>query len=119
MKKTTKLLLLFSLACLISTPAYAYSARHHLIEMGKNAGQMIGAPLEGIFINGPQNIKKAYTYEVWEREDQQKRGLLRYKLFALWRTPGEEAKGIIEGVVESVKAGGSLLKNLLSIFFSD
>ena len=80
---------------------------------------MVCAPLKGIFITGPQNIKKAYTSEVWDREKPTKRGLLRYKIFALWRAPGEEVKGLIDGLVESAQAGGDLLKNFLSIFFSD
>lgn len=120
MKKTNKILLFLLLVTLTFSPnAYPYSARHHLINVGKSAIKIVIAPLHGLLIKGPQNIKDAYTYEAGKREKKEKRELLRYKLFAIWRAPGEEAKGIIDGVVEAVQAGGDLLKNFLSIFFSD
>lgn len=103
----------------ISHSAYAYSIRRHLINMGKNLVEFTSSPLYGVFVKGPQNIKKAYTYEVWEREKPEKRGLWRYRLFALWRMPGEETKGIIDGLVGSVEATGGFLKEFISIFFSD
>ncbi len=103
----------------VSYPGYSYSARHHLINAGKNVGDVIVRPLHGIFVKGPKNIKDAYEYEVWGREEEQKRGLLRYRLFALWRAPGEEVKGIIDGLTGSVKALGNSCKEIISIFFSD
>jgi len=87
--------------------------------MGKDVVKVVSSPLYGMFIKGPKNIKKAYQDEVWGREKKEKRGLLRYKLFVIWRMPGEEIKGIIDGVVESVDAGVHFLKEAISIFFSD
>ena len=100
-------------------PVYSYSIRNHLINMGKNLGEAVGSPFYGTFFKGPKNIKKAYIYEVWEKEKPEKINLFRYKLFALWRAPGEETKGIIDGLVNSVQASGNCLKELISIFFSD
>ena len=112
------ILVIFSFGCFVP-PSYALSARHHLYNAGRNFGQMIWAPIEGVLIRGPEQIHKTYQYEVWGREDAAKRGLLRYKLFALWRAPGEEIKSIIDGAVKSVDSCGGFLKELLSIFFSD
>jgi hypothetical protein len=95
------------------------SVRGHIIEMSKSAQKVIIAPLKGVFIDGPQRIQDAYQYEVYGREKEEKRGLLRYKLFGLWRAPGEEAKAIIDGCVESIESLGEMGKSFLSIFFSD
>ena len=120
MNKPSKILILIILITLVfSWQVHAHSIRHHLIDMGKNLVKLAFSPLYGIFIKGPRNIKEAYDYEVYGSEKPEKRGLLRKRLFALWRSPGEEAKGIIDGLVESVKAGGQFLKEFLSIFFSD
>ena len=100
-------------------PAYAHSVRHHLIDTGKNFTDALCSPLYGIFIQGPKNIKDAYQYEVWGREKEEERGLLRYRLFAIWRAPGEEMKGIIDGLVGSITSLGKSGKEFLSIFFSD
>lgn len=99
--------------------AYALSGRHHLINTCKNLGQAVMAPFYGLLIKGPKNVKQAYKYEVWEREKPEKRGLLRYKMFGLWRAPGEESKGIIDGLTESINFQGQALKEFISIFFSD
>ncbi len=117
--KRNKVLIIIVLLFSLSFNAYSSSTRHHLINMGKNLTKCIFSPLYGIFIQGPKNIKEAYQYEVWEREKPEKRGQLRYKLFSLWRAPGEETKGIIDGLVDSTKAGGQVLKEFISIFFSD
>ncbi len=114
--KVAFVLILITFFCL---NAYPYSARHHVINMGKNLKDAALSPIKGLFITGPKNIQEAYQYEVWEREKQEKRGLLRYKLFALWRVPGEETKGIIDGLTNCVKHSGIFLKEFLSIFFSD
>ncbi|MDP3921041.1 MAG: hypothetical protein Q8R76_09600 [Candidatus Omnitrophota bacterium] len=53
------------------------------------------------------------------REEESKRGQWKYRLFALWRAPGDQLKGMIDGVVESAESGGNMLKEFLSIFFSD
>ncbi|MCD6583323.1 MAG: hypothetical protein J7K71_01375 [Candidatus Omnitrophica bacterium] len=101
------------------SPSFSYSVRGHLINMGKNLVEFTFSPLYGALIKGPKNIKKAYSYEVWGREKPEKRGLLRYRLFAIWRAPGEEVKGIIEGLEKSIIAGADFIKELISIFFSD
>jgi hypothetical protein len=101
------------------TEANASSTRHHLINMGKRLIECVSYPLRGVFIKGPANIKAAYQYEVHGREKPEDRGLLRYKLFAIWRSPGEEVKGIIDGLVDGIKSGGQSLKELISIFFGD
>ena len=97
----------------------AKSVRGHIITAGRNLSDAVAAPLKGIFILGPRRIKDAYQYEVHGREKKEKRGLLRYKLFALWRAPGEEVKGIIDGCVDSVHSLGEMTKSIISIFFSD
>ncbi len=104
---------------IFSNCVYAHSIRHHLILMGKSLFKFTLSPLYGIFIKGPRNIKEAYDYEVYGDEKSEKRGLFRKKLFALWRAPGEETKGLIDGLVDSAKAGGQFLKEFISIFFSD
>ena len=120
MKKINKIIILIILTISVTCyPAHAHSIRHHLIDMGKNLVKLTFSPFYGVFIKGPRNIKQAYEYEVYGSEKAEKKGLLRKKLFALWRSPGEEAKGIIDGLVDSVKAGGQFLKEFLSIFFSD
>jgi hypothetical protein len=107
------------LMLLYPSTSCAMSARGHMIESARSLTNVIIAPLKGIFYAGPLRIRDAYQYEVYGREKEEKRGLLRYKLFAMWRAPGEEMKATIDGVVESVESLGSVTKNLLSIFFSD
>lgn len=60
-----------------------------------------------------------YQYEVHGLEKPEKRGRLRNKFIACYQAPGEEAKGIIDGITESVRSGGIALKELISIFFGD
>jgi hypothetical protein len=120
MKKVNRIIIIASLAMsLCCQQASAHSARHHLINMGKSLFKLTLAPLYGVFVKGPQNIKEAYDYELYGSDKPEKRGLLRKKLFALWRSPGEETKGVIDGLVDGVNAGGQFLKEFLSIFFSD
>lgn len=119
MKRISRIFIIIVLLVFFSEKAEAYSMRHHLINMTRNIIRAGFSPLYGAFIKGPQNIKKAYTYEVWEKEKPEKRGLWRYRFFAFWRTPGEMTKGIIDGLVESIEATGEFLKEFLSIFFSD
>jgi hypothetical protein len=118
-----KIILIFSLVCLTilyeNSYAQALSARHHLFNAAENIIRMIFAPFKGTFVTGPRNIREAYTYEVYEREDATKRGKLRYRLYGIWRAPGEEAKGIISGIAESVNYGAEALKELISIFWGD
>ena len=119
MKKVNRILIIITLIIFTSGSAGAHSIRHHLIDMGKNLTELTFSGLYGTFIKGPRNIKEAYNYEVYGSEKPEKRGLLRKKLFALWRSPGEEMKGIIDGLVDSAKATGQFLKEFLCIFFSD
>lgn len=98
---------------------WALSARGHIIAAAKSAHTAIMAPLRGVFYDGPQRIYDAYQYEVYGREKEEKRGRFRYKLFAFWRAPGEEAKATIDGCVQSVVSLGEMTKSLLSIVFSD
>lgn len=120
MKKFSKIILVLSLATFVlCNRAEAYSVRHHLINMGKSLIRLTLSPLYGIFVKGPRNVKAAYEYEAYGSEKPEERGLLRKKLFALWRAPGKEAKGAIDGLVDSVDAGSRFTKEFLSIFFSD
>ena len=119
MKKIDKVVVIIILTLYITPPIYAYSARNHFINMGRNLVETIGGPLYGIFVKGPEKVKKAYKYEVYELEKPEKRNQLKSKIFGLWRAPGEEAKAIIDGSVDSVKSAGNFLKEFISIFFSD
>ncbi|MCK4249189.1 MAG: hypothetical protein KAV18_04860 [Candidatus Omnitrophica bacterium] len=104
---------------LAAEDALALSTVHHTINIFKDLGMMAVSPLKGVLVTGPSNVKKAYIYEVYEREDVEDRGLLKYKLFGIWRAPGEELKGIVSGVVEGVDYGGQAIKEFASIFWSD
>lgn len=119
MKKINKIIVITSLGILISHPAYAYSVRHHLINMGRNLVKMAFSPLYAAFIQAPRNIKETYGYEVWGREKPEKRGRFRYRLFAIWRSPAEATKAVLDGLIESVEASGEFSKEFLSIFFGD
>lgn len=100
-------------------PAFALSLPHHLYNMTRRLCETAGAPVYGIFFQGPKNIKETYISEVWEQEKIKNRGKLRYKLFAVWRAPGEEAKGIITGITSSVSSLGKACTEFISIFFGD
>ncbi|MFH1578124.1 MAG: hypothetical protein ABIC18_03525 [Candidatus Omnitrophota bacterium] len=120
MKKFSKITVITALIMSVfCSQTQAYSVRHHLINMGKSLVELTFSPLYGAFVKGPKNIKEAYEYEVYGSEKPEKQGLLRKKLFAFWRAPGEETKGLIDGIIGSTKAGGRFLKEFLSIFFSD
>ncbi|MCM8774369.1 MAG: hypothetical protein NC820_06525 [Candidatus Omnitrophica bacterium] len=81
--------------------------------------EVVRSPIYGVFIQGPKNIIKMYNYEVWGREKIEKRGLLRYRLFALWRGIGEETKGIISGITNTFVSTERVFSELISIFFGD
>lgn len=119
MKKLNNIMATLAFIFLIAYPAYAHSTRQHLIDMGRDLIETAFSPLYGAFVKGPHNIKEEYSYEVWGREKPEDRGLLRYKIFALWRAPGELMKGVIDGVVGSAKSGGEFFKEFISIFFGD
>lgn len=61
---------------------------HHLVNMSRHLANMIGAPVKALFIEGPQEIRKMYTYEVREREKSEKRHRLFRKLYALMSAAG-------------------------------
>ncbi|MCX7927933.1 MAG: hypothetical protein N2606_07385 [Candidatus Omnitrophica bacterium] len=99
--------------------AFAYTIEHHLINMGRDALNVLASPIKAIFFKGPQDIKRMWQYEVYGKEKPQKRGLWRYRLYALWRAPAVELKAGVDGVVQSITYLGSFSKELLSIFFGD
>ena len=117
--KKAKFIIISLILCTYTPLSYAHSARHHLIKATKGIIGAAFSPLYGILIQGPKNIKEAYTYEVYQREKPEKRGQLRYKLFGIWRAPGEEVKGIIDGISDTVTHSTTSLKELVSILFSD
>jgi len=119
MKKLTNIIIVLSLILFLSGESYGYTTEHHLVNMGRDLLNVVASPLKGLFINGPQDVKKMYKYEVDEREKPEKRGLLRYKIFAIWSAPAVELKAIIDGLVNSVASGGKFFKEFLSIPFSD
>lgn len=98
-----------------SKAAEALSVRHHLINAGTDLVKMVVAPVKGIFATGPNNIKTAYRYEAYETESPKERS----GFFGIWRAPGEELKGVIDGVTEMVTYGGKVLWELISIPWSD
>lgn len=119
MKNICKILAILGFIFCLHSSLLAHTTEHHMIDTGKNLVKCALYPLHGIFIQGPKNVKKAWQYEVHGLEKPEKRGRLPARLSALWRAPGEEAKGIIDGLVDSVKAGGRSVKEFISIFFGD
>jgi hypothetical protein len=87
--------------------------------MGRDLLNVIASPVKAAFKEGPKDVRTMYQHEVYEREKPEKRGLIRYKLFALFRAPAVELKAIIDGAVTSVSHVGSFCKEFLSIPFSD
>lgn len=104
---------------LLSSRADAYVTEHHLVNMSRDAANIIAAPVKAIFINGPKAIKKMYRYEVHEQEKPEKRHLLHHKIYSIVSAPAVETKAVIDGVVSSVTYAGKFLKEFLSIPFSD
>lgn len=117
MRRKKIIIAVFLAICLLlsSSQAYALSARHHLINAGRDFFKMVFSPFKGVFVTGPKNVHKAYTDEINQPDEAQ----LRHHLFGIWRAPGEELKGIITGIEETVKFAGSMLKEIISIPFSD
>ncbi len=111
-------LFLLLLLCFVS-PVHAKSVRGHLIESGKELVNVVVSPVKGLVYTGPRNIKNAYTYEVYGREKEEKRGRFRYKMFAIWRAPGEELKATVSGITEGVTSLGKALNEVASVIFSD
>jgi len=121
--RTKKKIIVYAIVIMVSLycfqDAYALSVRHHLINTGKSLIKMVISPFKGVLVTGPKNIKRAYTYEAYEREKVEERGKFQHKLFGIWRAPGEEIKGTVTGVVDTVKYAGEAIKEFTSIFFSD
>lgn len=116
-KKVLFITLLISL--FLQMPLHARSSRNHLIKGTKNILNAIADPLHGLLFIGPKNVKKTWDYEVHGREKEEDRNQLRGKLFSIWRAPGDEFKGTIDGISNCVNNLGLGLKEYLSIFFSD
>ena len=112
-------ILLICIFLLSPCQTFALSPPHHLYNISRRLCEVVGAPIYGVFFQGPKNIKEAYVSEVWEQEKPENRGQLHRKLFALWRAPGEEAKGIIKGITDSVSSLGQAGTELISLFFGD
>lgn len=121
MNKQYKHISLLAITLLFLTPssAQAKSVRGHIFEMSRSVYDAVKAPITGIFVDGPKRMYATYQYEVHGREKEEKRNLFRYKLFAIWRAPGEEVKAIIDGCTQSVEHLGTCAKEGISVFFSD
>jgi hypothetical protein len=102
-----------------SPPAFALASAHHLYNVSRRLCETVGAPFYGLLVQGPGNVKDAYVSEAWEQEKPENNGLLRNKLFGIYRAPGEEAKGIITGITDSVTSLGKACIELISVFFGD
>ena len=117
--KTGKFATIFFIICThlicLNVPAEALSVRHHIFNAGKDLFKMVISPFKGVLVTGPQNVHKAYVDEVSQSEKPE----LRHHLFGIWRAPGEELKGAVDGVVDTFKFGGDFLKEVISIPFSD
>lgn len=114
----TGVIFILLLSCLYEY-AWPRSTPHHIYNMSRRLVEAAGGPLYGIFVAGPRNVKIAYIAEVREQEKPEKRGKLRYKVFGIWRAPGEEIKGVIDGITHSVSSAGRFCKEFISIFFGD
>jgi len=117
MKKKILISVLFLF--LLQNICSARTVKEHILNIIKELSYTPLSVLKGIFLYSVENVKKAYNYEVYQREKPEKRGKLRYKLFAIWRSIGEVGKGVIDGFKESVIHTTRALKELISIFFSD
>ena len=115
----TLLLALAVTAILPLVPARAASTPHHLYNISRKLVETTGAPLYGIFVKGPKNIKQAYNAEVWGQEKPAKRGKFIHKAAGVLRSPGEEIKGIVDGLTDCVSSLGQAAKEFVSIFFGD
>lgn len=119
MKKISKLLIIVIMAFSFCQQAFALSTVHHLYLISRRLVEVVGGPFYGIFVQGPKNVKAAYHAEVWEQEKPYKNGTLKFKVAGVLRAPGEEAKGLVDGITDSVSSGGNALKHFISIFFGD
>lgn len=114
-----KIIICSLLASQTLNPVYARSTRNHLIKSVKSFSKALADPAHGVFVLGPRKVKETWNYEVHEREKEEDRNTLRGKLFAIWRAPGDELKGTIDGISNCAIHLGDGVKELISIFFSD
>ena len=105
--------------CSCCSQAHAYTTEHHLVNMSRHLANMIGAPVKALFIEGPQEIRKMYTYEVREREKPEKRDRLFRKLYALMSAPVVATKKLVDGATTSVTYAGKFISEFFSIPFCD
>lgn len=118
--KYLRIVSLISISILLTIPnTYARSNRNHVIKGTKHLFKALADPFHGLFILGPRKVKETWEYEVHGREKEEDRNTLRGKLFAIWRAPGDEFKGTIDGISNCTKNLGSSLKEFISIIFSD
>ena len=110
------MILVFAFSC--CQQAFALSTVHHLYLISRRLVEVVGSPFYGIFVQGPKNVKAAYHAEVWEQEKPYKNGTLKFKAAGVLRAPGEEAKGLVDGITDSVSSGGNALNNS-SQYFSE
>ncbi|MFA5363356.1 MAG: hypothetical protein WC335_09015 [Candidatus Omnitrophota bacterium] len=113
------LILCAHIFCSSSPPAFALASAHHLYNASRRLCETAGAPFYGLLVQGPKNVKDAYVSEVREQEKPENNGLLRNKIFGIYRAPGEEIKGIITGVTDSVTSFGKACIEFISVFFGD
>lgn len=112
-------ILLCALMIIITPHAYALSTVHHGYLIGRRLCQAVLAPFQGMFYDGPINIKRAYVGEVWQREKPEKNGKLSYKIVGVLRAPGEEAKGIVGGIKKSTGKFCDAATELISMVSGD
>jgi hypothetical protein len=114
-----KLFLILCLSLTFCQQAFALSTVHHLYLISRRLVEVVGGPFYGVFVQGPKNIKTAYQAEVWEQEKTYKNGTLKFKIVGILRAPGEEAKGAVDGITDTVTSAGKAAKEFISIFFGD
>ena len=75
-----KIISIYALLLLISFAfcqnSYAFSTRHHLINIGKDIIKTPLSILNAAFIKGPRDIREIFRYEVYGSADQKKRPVL-------------------------------------------
>jgi hypothetical protein len=104
---------------IITPPAYAHNPPHHVYLIFRRLTQAVLAPFQGVFHDGPINIKNAYVAEVWEQEKPEKRGKIENKIIGVLRAPGEETKGIVGGLKKSADKLCEATIELISLISSD
>ena len=110
-----------ALSLLTAMPAaYAHNPPHHVYLIFRRLTQAVLAPFQGVFYDGPVNIKKAYVGEVWEKEKPEDNGRFSSKAKAvLLRAPGEELKAAVGGIKKSANKICDAGTELLSLVTGD